>query len=425
VSGLTVLAAVFVGYSMLAGRLDRFWITAPMVFVAAGAVLGPDVTDALKVSLSSHTTLTITEFTLALVLFADASGLRSSDLRVDASLPTRLLLIGFPLTVVLGAVFAHLLQSSAGWAGAALVATILAPTDAALGLAVVTNPAVPPRVRRALNVESGLNDGLATPFVTLFLAVLVAEEASSTEGWAPEAVKEIGLALVAAAVVGLLGGWMMRTAKRLEWTSPLSEQLAVLSLALLCYAGAVWIGGNGFVAAFVGGVLFSSSSRGELRDSVQYTETTGLFASFVVWTLFGALFAGQVLTHPVSWSAVCYAVLSLTVVRMLPVAISMAGVGLTRRTVLFLGWFGPRGLASVVFMLIAVEELSAGGTSTGTLEEIATWTILLSVVAHGVTATPFSRGYGAAISRHPDAVELEDVADLRMRHRAIHAPAAR
>jgi sodium/hydrogen antiporter len=419
VEGLTILAVVFAVYAMLAGRLDRWSVTAPMVFVLTGALLGPDGTGALPISLSSEATLTITELTLALVLFADASSVRGRALEVDVSLPTRLLFIGLPLTVVLGTFFAELINPSSGWAAAALIATILAPTDAALGLAVVTNRAVPARIRRALNVESGLNDGLATPFVTLFLAVLVAEEASSTEGWAQEAVTEIGLAIVAAVVVGLAGGWLLRIAKRYGWTSTLSEQLAVVSLALLSYAGAVWIGGNGFVAAFLGGILFGSATKGELRESVEYTENTGLFTSFLVWTLFGALFVGHVLTHAVSWSAVLYAVLSLTIVRIVPVWISLAGVGFRRRTVLFMGWFGPRGLASVVFTLIAIEELEAGGTSIGSLEEIATWTILLSVLLHGVTARPWARSYGKAISLQIGAPELDDVEDLHVRHRAL------
>ncbi|HEY5248027.1 MAG TPA: cation:proton antiporter, partial [Dermatophilaceae bacterium] len=202
-SGLTILALVFTVYALLAGRLDRLSITAPMVFVVIGSLLGPGATGLLKISLSNETTLAITEITLAILLFADASTVRFREVEGDASLPSRLLFIGLPLTVVLGTVLAHLMEPAIGWAEAALVATILAPTDAALGLAVVTNRVVPGRIRRALNVESGLNDGLATPFVTLFLAIVVSEEPSSTEGWGIAAVTQIGLAVVAAVVVGL------------------------------------------------------------------------------------------------------------------------------------------------------------------------------------------------------------------------------
>ena len=207
--GLTVLAVVVVGYTLVASKLDRWWITGPMVFVAAGAILGPGALDVLPVSLTNETVVTITELTLALLLFSDASTVRLGDVEGDAGLPRRLLFIGLPLTVLAGALLAYLMFPKVGWAAAALVAAILAPTDAALGLAVVTNKAVPVRIRRALNVESGLNDGIATPLVTLFIAAAAAEESLSDKSWGLEALKEIGLAIVAAVVVGYIGGKLL------------------------------------------------------------------------------------------------------------------------------------------------------------------------------------------------------------------------
>ena len=257
-SGLSVFAVVVVLYTLVAGKFDRWWITGPMVFVAAGTILGPGVLGVFPVSLSGKAILTITELTLALVLFSDASTVRLRDVEGDASLPARLLFIGLPLTVVAGAAVAYVLLPRVGWANAALIATILAPTDAALGLAVVTNKAVPVRIRRALNVESGLNDGIATPFVTLFIAVVASEEGIGQKAWGLEALKEIGLAIVAAAVVGYGGGKLLAFAKHRDWTSDVSEQIAILALALLAYEGSVWIGGNGFVAAFVAGILFGA-----------------------------------------------------------------------------------------------------------------------------------------------------------------------
>jgi NhaP-type Na+/H+ or K+/H+ antiporter len=304
------------------------------------------------------------------------------------------------------------------------VATVLAPTDAALGLAVVTNSAVPGRIRRALNVESGLNDGLVTPFVTLFLAIVVSEEASGTEGWVVAAVTQIGLAVVTALVVGLAGGWLVGLASSHGWTSAVSEQLAVLALAVLAYTGAVAIGGNGFVAAFLGGLLFGRATRGRLDGPVEFTETIGLFLSFFVWTLFGALFVGPVLTGDTYWRAVGYAVLSLTVVRMIPVALSLIGLGMQPRTVLFMGWFGPRGLASVVFTLVALEDLTTTAPEQSPLVQVATWTILLSVVAHGVTAGFMSARYGARMSSLGDVPELAPANERRMRLRGLarHRP---
>jgi sodium/hydrogen antiporter len=274
--GLTTLAVVVVAYTLVASRLDRWWITGPMVFVAAGVILGPGGLDVLPLSLGNETVLTITELTLALLLFSDASTVRLREVEGDAGLPRRLLFVGLPLTVVVGALLAYLMFPEVGWSAAALVATILAPTDAALGLAVVTNKAVPVRIRRALNVESGLNDGIATPLVTLFIAIVAAEEDLGDTAWGLEALKQIGLAIVAAVVVGYLGGRLLALANDRGWTSAVSEQIAILALALLAYQGAVTVGGNGFIAAFAGGILFGAATRQRLADPVQFTETLGL-----------------------------------------------------------------------------------------------------------------------------------------------------
>ena len=266
--GLTILAVVVVAYTLVASRLDRWWITGPMVFVAAGVILGPGGLDVLPLSLNDETVLTITELTLALLLFADASTVRLRDVEGDTGLPRRLLFVGLPLTIAAGALLAYLVFPEVGWAAAALLATILAPTDAALGLAVVTNKAVPVRIRRALNVESGLNDGIATPFVTLFIAAVAAEEALGETAWGLEALTQIGLAILAAVVVGYLGGRLLALANDRGWTSGVSEQIAILALALLAYQGSVTIGGNGFIAAFAGGILFGAATRERLAAPV-------------------------------------------------------------------------------------------------------------------------------------------------------------
>jgi len=419
VTGSAVLVGVFVVYGLVASRFERSSVSAPIYFLVAGVALGPSGADLLPLDLESATTLIITELTLGILLFADAATVRLRDVEGDARLPIRLLLIGLPLTIVLGTLAAKVLFPEAGWAAAALVASILAPTDAALGLAVVTNTAVPPRIRRALNVESGLNDGFAAPFVTLFLTVLLSEEGIGSQHWAAEASKDIGLALVAAVVVGMLGGRLLLFARRRNWTTPSSEQLVVLALALLSYVGAVAIGGNGFVAAFVGGLVFGAATGARMHEPIEFTETIGLFASFFVWIVFGALFVGPVLTSDIEPVAIVYAVISLTVVRMAPVAVALAGTGLRRDTVAFMGWFGPRGLASVVFTLIAVEELRGAGGVASAVTELATWTILLSVVAHGLSAGSLARIYGRRVGAAGDVPELADVPTPRVRRRTL------
>jgi sodium/hydrogen antiporter len=426
-SGLTVLAVVFVAYALIAARLDRWRITAPMVFVAAGLILGPHALGILPFSLSSTTVLTITELTLALLLFSDGSTVRLRDVDGDSELPDRLLFIGLPLTVAAGTLIARFLLPGVTWALAALIATILAPTDAALGLAVVTNRAVPVRIRKALNVESGLNDGLVTPFVTLFIAVTAAAEHISGHEWALEALKEIGLAAVAAAVVGIAGGKLLAFAKDQGWTSQVSEQIAILALALLAYSGSVAIGGNGFVAAFGGGILFRAVTRGRgLAAAGAFTETLGLTASFLVWAIFGALFVGGIFTHVHSARPILYAVLSLTVIRMVPVAVALTRAHLRPATTAFIGWFGPRGLASVVFTLIALEEFEHSSDGK-LLVEAATWTILLSVVLHGVSAAPLAARYGALIAKAGDAPEMAPAGEpvVQLHHLAGRDPLRR
>jgi NhaP-type Na+/H+ or K+/H+ antiporter len=416
--GLTVLAAMVVAYTLMASKLDRWWISAPIVFVAAGAVLGPGGLNALPFAVGSETIRTITELTLALLLFSDASTVRLREVEGDASLPNRLLFAGLPLTMAAGALVAYWLLPGVGWGPAALIACILAPTDAALGLAVVTNPAVPARIRRALNVESGLNDGIATPFVTFFIALSSAEEGIGDRSWGLEALKQIGLAVLAAVIVGYIGGKLLALAADHGWTSATAEQIAILALALLAYEGSVAVGGNGFIAAFAGGILFGAVTRERLEARVQFTETLGLSATFLVWAIFGGLFVGRMFTQELSARPVLYAIVSLTLIRMVPVAIALTGTHLRLATVAFIGWFGPRGLASVVFTLIALEELDHSGGGT-LLVQTATWTILLSVLLHGISAAPLAAWYGASISKAGNVPDNAPAADPRIRVRDL------
>jgi sodium/hydrogen antiporter len=412
--GVAILLVIAVAYALLAQPLDRLSVSAPMIFVGAGLVLGPSVAGVLDLSLDSHVVLTFTELTLAALLFADATTVPLRYVEGDAGVPGRLLGVGLLLTIAAGTVLAMVLEPELGWAGAALIGSVLAPTDAALGMAVVTDRAVPVRIRRALNIESGLNDGIATPFVTVFLAALLSEEGVAEGSWILEAAAEIGLAILVAMVVGGLGGRLLSTASRRGWTSDVSEQLCVLGLAILSYVVAVEIGGNGFVSAFGAGLIFGAVAKHH-REAVVFTEHASLYASFLVWAVFGASFVGPVLTEPIQAWAIVYACLSLTIVRMVPVAIAMAGAGFAAKSVAFMGWFGPRGLASVVFTLLALEELR-GSAVDSPLFEIATWTILLSVVLHGLTARPLAAAYGASIrAGDPSAPELVRLAEPRLR----------
>lgn len=400
-TALVTVAVVFIAYSLVAVRLDRWSVTAPMVFVATGAAIGLLAPDWVGFLGEPEPVKLIAELTLALLLFADASTLRWRELREDGGLPARLLLIGFPLTVLAGFGVGLAMVPDAPWAAAALIAAILAPTDAALGLGVFTNRSVPGRIRRAINVESGLNDGLATPLVTLFLAFLITQEGAEPTNWVANSVKELGIAVVMAIIVGSVCGRLIALAQAKSWTTGAPERFAILATAFLSYSAAVAAGGNGFVAAFTAGLVFSVASKGKVRESVEFTEDLGLFSSFLVWAIFGALLLAPVLEAGVRWTPIVYAILSLTAIRMIPVWLSMIGTGLRISSVVFMGWFGPRGLASVVFTLIAVETLAHEGLVSGPLVEIATWTVFLSVILHGVTARPLSRIYGTKVAGEP------------------------
>jgi sodium/hydrogen antiporter len=422
-TGTAIFAVLIVLYAALAVKLGRWSITMPMVFVAVGFLLGPSGAHLIAISPQTETVKRLTEITLALLLFADASTLKLEQVRDDAGLSARLLTIGLVLTIAAGAVVALILHPQEGLAFACLLGAILAPTDAALGLPIFNNPKVPVRIRRALNIESGLNDGIATPFVLLFVTYAVATEAQASVGWLTTALSEIALAVLAGVAIGAIGGWLLTQTTRRGWTSGGAEQLAILGLALAAYLGSIAIGGNGFIAAFVGGMVFRAASRSRFVEPTEFTETFGTFLSLLVWGIFGAVLVTTVFRYNTSWRPILYAILSLTVVRMAPVALALRGTGLRRDTVSLMGWFGPRGLASVVFTLMALEKFTEVSRPADALIAAATWTILLSVVLHGFSAMPLSAWYARrlAAAKEPP-VELAGMSELRQRRSVLTSP---
>lgn len=417
--GLMLLSVAIMLYAAVALRLGRWSISMPMVFVLVGYWLGPGGANLIPISLHTEVVEPLAEITLALVLFGDASTLNLRQVREDWRLPLRLLTVGLLLAIVLGTVLGWLLLPAEGLILVALFAAILAPTDAALGLPIFTLPSIPVRIRRALNVESGLNDGIATPFVTLFLAfATVTDLHTGTEsGWLGVALVEIALAVLIGTTVGVSGSWVLLQASRHHWTSEGSEQLAILGVALTAYLGAVAIHGNGFIAAFVGGLAFGRATGGRFAAPTEFTETFSSFLMVLVWVIFGALLVPMALHYTSDWRPIVYAILSLTVVRMVSVALALMGTKLRLETVALMGWFGPRGLASVVFTLLAFDQLEAVGQPIDTLVAVATWTILLSVLLHGLSAQPLSRWYAHRLAAVGDkSTELVEFSELRKRH---------
>ena len=390
---VALVAATVFAWGVLSGRLERSELTAPIVFVGAGLLLHATVSVAPDVE--AETVKLLTEVTLVWVLFSDAARVDVPRLRADAGIYGRLLGLGLPLTVVLGWLTAWALFPNFDVWLALLVGSALAPTDAALGAAVMNNPAVPTRIREIVNVESGLNDGIVTPVVLVALAGAAAAEGGHGGG-AAHALLELLVGVAVGLAVGAAGGDLLRRSGGRGWVDEKFAEPAVLALAVLAYTGAVAVTGNGFVAAFVAGAAFGATAGRAGPREVRYVEVTADLASLLVWLVFGAV-ALPVVADIVTWQVVLYAVLSLTVLRMAPVALVLLGSGLGWRSSLFIGWFGPRGLASVVFGLLAVEEL--GATADTAVATIAV-TVLLSVLAHGVTAAPLSARYA---SREPQS----------------------
>jgi len=411
-SGLALLLIIVVLYAVVAVWLGRRSITMPMVFLAVGALTGAQGLGWADFSLTSEDIKRVVEVTLALLLFADSSTLSIQQLKEDAGLPARLLFLALPLVIGLGGLLAFVLFPQEGIGFALLIGAILAPTDASLGLPIFSNRRVPVRIRRALNVESGFNDGIATPFVALFTALAVAEGTQNFSSWLTSALLDIAIAVAVGAALGMLGGWLFAVSMRRRLTSRATEQIGTLALALAIYSGSIALGGNGFIAAFVGGMCFSFITRHRQHHAVEFTEATGTLLSLFVWTIFGAFLVVPLFTafNP---RALLYAILSLTAVRMLPVALSLRGAHFRGDTQLVMGWLGPRGLASVVFTIIAYETFHEVARPIETLVAMAGWTILLSVLLHGFSALPIAHWYANRLKTAPPSTpELLEVTDL-------------
>src|SRR5215211_5335317 len=399
-----VLASAVFAFGLVSRRLEGTILTAPIVFVAAGMVLGPAGFGLVEFGLDEHTVLLVGEIALALVLFTDAARVNLSALRQDEGMPLRLLGIGMPLTIALGTAAAALLLTDLSFWEAAIVGTVLAPTDAALGQAVVSNPRVPVRVRRALNVEAGLNDGLSVPFLALFLSLAAAEvELQPASYWIRFALEQIGFGVLVGIGVGLAGGWLVRLASNRGWMTASFQRLALLTLALIAYALADTAGGNGFIAAFVGGLVVGPTVERVGERLLRFTEAEGQLLNLSVFFIFGVLVLG--LLEALTWQIVLYVLLSLTIVRMLPIAAALLGTHMRGVSVLFAGWFGPRGLASIVLGLIVVSEAPML-SGHGEIEMTVALTVLLSVLLHGITSAPLSAAYARRVEALPaDAPE--------------------
>ncbi len=358
-------------------------------------------------NLRSSTVRALAEVTLAIVLFADASRVNLRALRAQAAIPARLLAIGLPLTIAAGAATAALLFGNSGLWVAAAIGAIVAPTDAALGAVIMEDARVPVAVRRTLNVESGLNDGIATPFVNLFIAGAVTADALNGTHLGDAVVQLIGGVLLGVGI-GVVGATLLALARRHGWSSPEFRPLAILALALFAYSTALVAGHQWLRGRVRGRPRLRERRPSQRRGDAPLHRGGGDAACPSLCGSSSAPSCSVPGLEDVGWRDAVFAFLALTILRMVPVAIALAGAGLDRATVAFIGWFGPRGLASVVFGLLAVDALEP--RQANVVLASVTLTVALSVLLHGVSASPLSARYGSYAGQHLEG------------HRREHSP---
>lgn len=410
---LAIIAGGLLLYSLISGRFQGTIVTAPLVFIIFGFVIGTGGFNAVHIDPGHSAIHIIAEFTLILVLFTDAARIDLNRVRRDHNLPVRMLLIGLPLAIATGTLVASQLFPAFSFWEAALLAALLAPTDAALGQSVVSAKAVPVRIRQAINVESGLNDGIALPAVLLFAALAgAAHGATPASEWVRFGLLQVTLGPVVGIVIGYIGARALDTAAERGWASTSFQGIGVLSLSVFTYVAAELIGGNGFIAAFVGGTVFGNSIRHPCTFLFEFMETEGQLLMLITFLVFGAVLLPEGVAH-LTPTFFLYALLSLTVIRIVPIAVSLVGSRLRLPTQLFLGWFGPRGLASILFVLLILEESEVPHRDE--LLSITVITVALSALLHGISAAPLANLYGRLAARMGECEENQPATDLPLR----------
>jgi sodium/hydrogen antiporter len=419
VNNILFVAVAVLAFGLLAGRLRGTSLTAPMVFTGAGLLFGQATLGILHLNVDSGFVSGLAEATLVVVLFTDASRMDLGTVARQHSLALRLLMIGLPLAIAIGAWAGTLVFPALSLAAAGLLAVTLAPTDAALGQAFVNNKSIPQRIRQTLNVESGLNDGLAVPFLTVLLDIAL-HEADSPWRYALLLAQLVGVGALTGLVVGLGGGRLLTWSASKQWATDSTLRLGTVALPAIAYAGSELLGGNGFVASFVTGLAVGTAARSLLTATTAFAEAEGQLLTLLTFLLFGSVVAGEALSA-LSWQVALYAMASLLLVRPIAVALSLLGSGLAPSTTAFIGWAGPRGLASIVYAVLIANAHIPGGNIVFT---VAAFTILLSIALHGLSAAPLSNLYGRRMRhRHRDkekVPELRHVSHLPTRLPPFH-----
>ena len=396
---IAAIALVFLIFSLISRKLARSVINAPIFFLISGIFIGSDLLSSAEVGDIAPILLFVGVTTLGLSFFNNAARTGFSALKGDISLPFRLLFLGLPLTVLAGTFLAVWLFPELKWIEAALLAVVLTPSDTNLIGLVLNNPRVPQRIRQAINIESSLNDGFTTPMASILIILSQVQlKYEVVKYHLVEPFQQIAVAIVVGIFVGAIGGWFLHLAKERKWIVPSFQGLVFPSLTMLALSTSAYFGGNYFIASFVTGIFLTIFIKQIGEREIAFSDTLMNLFSLLIFIFFGQMLYN--LREEITWQVLLYAFFSLTIVRILPVSISMWRKKLDFSTLLFMGWFGPRGLASIVLATIVVAgvpDIPHGDTIILTVVV----TVSMSIVLHGLTAIPFSQWYGDRMEKLP------------------------
>jgi NhaP-type Na+/H+ or K+/H+ antiporter len=390
-----VLAVLVLGYALISEKVNRSYIAPALIFLLLGMALGPFGLHLLDAGPGTEGYTVLAQLALTVILFNQAANLRFDGIRLHGPVTLRLLVIGIPLTVVLGALTAAVLLPVLPWWEAVCLAAIVAPTEVALIEALLDDRRIPERVRHALSVESGFYDGFALAILLTALALASEQADRSDVNWTWFIFSTEFLSLLAGAAVGLVGGLVVAWSRSRDWMSDIWAQLATLALAFICFGLGEWIQASGFVAAFTGGLAFSFVAKRKAAAplSTQVCDATAQLLELLVFAMFGA-FAVIDGWRRADWRIVLFALLALFAVRIVAVLVAFVRTGLPTPDRLFIGWFGPRGIGTVVLGLLVVNRgdiLHADVIATAVVV-----TVTLSLVLHSLTTAPGIRSLAAA-----------------------------
>ena len=368
---LTVVAA-------LSGVMRGTVLSASVLSVGLGILLAE--LGVVEVEASDQAIVELVELALILTLFSDGMFVERELLRAHWSPVARALTIAMPITMALLGLAAKALFPQLSWAEALLLAAVLSPTDPVVTSAVVTSKVVPASVRHTLNLESGLNDGLALPFVLFFLVLATPGGNAGTE-----AAKLAGEAMVGAAIgfgLGALGGRLHPHLPGGGLTQRY-EGIYAIGFALFAFGLADVTFGNGLIAAFVCGIAMAATERDVPQGFVEFAENTSAILQVLTFFVFGALIVATGFDHSVP-PLVVFVIFALLVARPAAVLLSFLRTGIPRPQKLFMAWFGPKGVASMLFALFVIKS-DVGEANL--IFDVAAIAIIASIVAHGLTDT--------------------------------------